>query len=489
MNLSGLNIVCLEEILECLNLVDLLSAADTCKRLRHTACLVYARKYGRMLTVIQGAFIENRRINNILPYRICYGNTERYHVDTFDWHLKIRCSKIALQLLRCFGHLIPHLNCFYHENNPRAEITELKYHCIDYINEFCSETLGTLKLDFGDWNRTLDQFSKPFKQVERLGVNNLGPMLNTVPKKNCLPHLFPRMQSLVLLTACSPFLHNGSIAHHFSNLQELSVEIITNINSFCEYARLCLTCKEIYRSIFRLNPQLTKLEVLSLRRANVDMLIECIEHLQNLQCFVINARPHEDTNVNFDAIHLKSVRHLKAVSETGMGALFKDLMLFVRKFTFDRLESFTLHLANISSSERELEDFCKKNQSIQKLGLIIAPNTVEHALRIRSWLTPTLPSLNELEFTLIYFLKGVNTKEIVVKTVRDFLVTFNDIPCISFNFTCPVGSFSNANRFHFEISRNEWIDLSDVWSASWTDYKRKRLSFKRILSAEGIDSQ
>lgn len=317
-----------------------------------------------------------------MTYRICYGNIEEYHVDTFDWHLRIRCSKIAVQLLRCFGHLIPYLNCFHHELNPRAEITELEYHCIDYINEFCSETLGTLKLNFGNWNRALDQFSKPFKQVERLGVSNLtrGPMLNTVPKKNCLPHLFPRMQSLVLVTACSPFLHNGGTAHHFSNLQELSVEIITNINSSCEYAKLCSTCKETYRSIFRLNPQLIKIEILSVRRAIVDMLIECIEHLQNLQCFVINACPEQVTNFNFDAIHLKSVRHLKALSETSMSVFFKDLMLFVRKFTFDRLESFTLQLANISSAEQELEDFCRKNQSIQKLGLIIEPNTVEHAL-------------------------------------------------------------------------------------------------------------
>lgn len=48
MNLNDLNIICLETVLEYLDIANLLNAADSSKRLWHAARLVYERKYGEM---------------------------------------------------------------------------------------------------------------------------------------------------------------------------------------------------------------------------------------------------------------------------------------------------------------------------------------------------------------------------------------------------------------------------------------------------------
>lgn len=109
MNLSDLTIDCLEEVSEFLDIVDLLNAADTSPRLRQAASLVYVQKYGEMSLVIEDLAKRRTRLD---CHDIISGVVDAYHFN-IGFNLRIKCSTISVHLLRCFGHLIPSISCFY----------------------------------------------------------------------------------------------------------------------------------------------------------------------------------------------------------------------------------------------------------------------------------------------------------------------------------------------------------------------------------------
>ncbi|XP_055307078.1 uncharacterized protein LOC129571330 [Sitodiplosis mosellana] len=467
MNLTDLKIDCLEAILEFLGIVDLLNAADTSTRLRRAARLVFLRKYGEMPLIIE----ELPKQSDPLRYLCLWAYFDPFHGDLTTKCYKIERPKIAFQLLRCFGSLLPSINCFYDGAvGFNEDLSEVEYHFIDYINEFCSETIGTLKFNFSNWNRTLANFNKPFKQVERLCITNRTRTFNsnTNPDRNCLIRLFPRMRSLLIAFMCSPFIHAGCIANHFPNLEELSIYVSERFP--------CDTCHENYRDVVRLNPQLKKIEFLTY---NIDFA----EHLQNIEHLDINIQDRLNQNSTIDATHFKNVKHLTARSVMGHWGFFNNYMEIVVKLTFDHLESFTLQVSMYEDTliVSQLKDFCEKNQSIKKLTLMIPPDAVEFVLRINSWLVDTLPLLQELEFHLYHFQKrGRSTADLVHETVTNILSKFDTVPSISINLACPLKIYCNKNpRFYCEMNEHFLNGFSDVWSVSWSDYKHTRLTFKR----------
>lgn len=264
MKLTDLSIICLEEVLEFLGIVDLLNAADTHTRLRGAAKCVFMRKYGEMPLIIEQL---PKQPDPSMYWQKMLRIEDDFHSDMTTHCYEIQRPKTAYQLLRCFGNLLPSINCFYGSAfGIDEDLSELEYRFIHYVNEFCSETIGTLKFNFSNWNRSLENFKKPFKQVERLCITNKTRTFqsNTNPDKNCLVRLFPRMRSLLVAFHCSHFIHAGCIANHFPNLEELSVFVIDR----------CDTCKENYRDIIRLNPQLKKCEFVTFNAATKDMMIE-----------------------------------------------------------------------------------------------------------------------------------------------------------------------------------------------------------------------
>lgn len=191
-----------------------------------------------------------------------------------------------------------------------------------------------------------------------------------------------------------------------------------------------------------MNPKLKKLEFLSLCPSIIDTIIDLTEYLQNIEHFYVNIISHDqDLQYNINPINLKSVKHLIVKSGMDSIAFFYDFMQFINKFE-----------------------------------LIFVPTTLEHLLRISSWLTDSLPLLKELEFTLYHFLQVNVTTDVVRQNVIDILSTFKAIPRISFNFCFSYGKMCN----YCKIDKNTWIHLSDVWSITWTDYEHKRLTFERL---------
>lgn len=104
MKLNDLNIICLETVLEYLEIIELLIVADANKRLRHAASMVYQRKYGEMQWFIKRLVPENWDLQN--PIHI-----ESYVISRF---CQIDCLKFTCQLLRCFGYAVTFVFCFDH---------------------------------------------------------------------------------------------------------------------------------------------------------------------------------------------------------------------------------------------------------------------------------------------------------------------------------------------------------------------------------------
>lgn len=493
MKLTDLEINCLEAILKFLDIENLLNAADANTRLRRAATLVFAREYDNIRWVID----ELPRHPDPLEYcQFRWHYDDPFHpAETIDSY-GITKRKIAFQLVRCFGSLLRSISCFC--TYPflfNTDLPDVECHFFNYVNEFCSETIGMLKLNVSNWDRTFLNFDKPFKQVELLCITNLtGSRSNTDPVElNCLNRLFPQMRSLVIGLRCSQFIHAGCVTEHFPNLEELSVHVDDCTGPIHES---CDRCIESYRDTVRLNPQLKKIEFLSFDAAK-SLIVYCAEHLQNIEHLDLNfcgGVRGFDRNSTIDALHFKNVKHLKARNVCGEWGFIRNYMDIVENLAFDHLETFALQVCHYEDAapppyDIQLKAFCERNQSLKRLTLTFLPDALETVLQFNSWLFATLPLLEELEFHLYNFnlnrRRGNATAIFVRKTITKILSRFDAAPIISINLACPLKIYCKENRYHYcDIHERFLNGFRDVWSVSWSDPKRSRLTFARRIDAD-----
>lgn len=124
MKLTGLNIDCLENILEYLDFGDILTAANSNNRLNKAANYIFVRKY------CQKVIFDN----------IVLIPQDQFHIN--NEFIKFFDFKTSLQFIRCFGHLVFDINLV--QNEPK-----LDQHIIKYLNEFCFKSLIRISIDYG----------------------------------------------------------------------------------------------------------------------------------------------------------------------------------------------------------------------------------------------------------------------------------------------------------------------------------------------------
>lgn len=256
MKLTDLNIDCLENVLGYLELGDLINAADANKRLNEAANFVFVRKY-------------NRANIRFLPNSSCFGISYKKE----DKYMYVKGLKVSLQLLRCFGHLISGLAC--------CLIGKHHHHIINYINEYCSESLKKIEIRYLKigWET---QLKKPFSNIEDVTFSFLE--FNSTDWIN---RLFPKMRTL---DTTGYFVN----ANHFANLEELI------LSGFDENLVLLL----------RLNPQLKFLRIEESACSSISSeLSTAFETLTNLESLFFNIGNLANNVVNH-VIHLKSVTTL-----------------------------------------------------------------------------------------------------------------------------------------------------------------------------------
>lgn len=169
---------------------------------------------------------------------------------------------------------------------------------LDYINEFCSETVKELQLGLGELNYNLENFKKPFRAVEKLKCF-FESTKYPAPEGDCLARLFPNIRTLLLRFYCSPLSHSGCVAKHFPELEILVLDIRSNKN--------CNTCKKIHWKHFAFKSTAKTLKI----RIIYHWIVDFTEYLQNIEilevCGTFIPTQHHS---NLHRIHLKNVKHL-----------------------------------------------------------------------------------------------------------------------------------------------------------------------------------
>lgn len=129
MKLTDLIIVSLENVLEYLALGHLLNAASSNKRLNQAANFVFVHRY----------HINKRRVR-FQEFQV--SRHRQFKCDYCDSYCIWICDlKTSLQILGCFGQLIPTIRIYF---SNQEEPTQ--NHIIDYMNKYCSDPLITITI-------------------------------------------------------------------------------------------------------------------------------------------------------------------------------------------------------------------------------------------------------------------------------------------------------------------------------------------------------
>lgn len=410
MKISDLNIDCLEEIFDHLSGIDLLNVADTNTRFRKAAVLVVARRIGCGIV-----FTTN--------FSIKFGFIRREELMGLVY---------VLRFLRCFGHLITHLDIYVEyaiDNDGFSEI-------IRYVNEYCAQNLLGIHIN-GSCEIIIDNISKEFVKLMFLSLNNctLGRNLKDFNK------WFPQMKSLSMSN--TNILDPKCIELHFPHSSSFSHDQCDNVSSqrFNE---------KNLKNFIRLNPQLKSFSCDSF---SIPIIRHLIKYLHQLDTLNISSR--NLTNVErrrISLIRFKSVKSLKI-------ELRQPHSLPVNSFLFEQLKIFVA----IGMKFKDFQDFVKKHSTITELTIdenkfIGLKYTVDNILDV----VKTLPSLSSLTVKL--------KNDLSIDNAVRFMVEIKQLK-----------EFAFAENDRFEASDLE-KRFGNEWRVNWDHFSRHTVILERNVN-------
>lgn len=235
LELTDLNIDCLEHVFFYLGADDLVNVADTNKLMKKAAELAFNGKFRNKLVYIQPRTSKNLKEFNVIKYEAC------------KWAIHLHDMKLCFGFLRCFGHLTKKLKLAYF-----SAPSKLQPNFDQYVIEYCADYLTEVTI-YGT-NNVLRGLNKPFPMVEKIGF--LDSKLDS--QMTSFNYLFPKMRSLDFIetiTGCigTKIENPVCIAQHFLNLEHLSILISSRDRTQFR--------EEHVLAAARLNPQLRSLSL------------------------------------------------------------------------------------------------------------------------------------------------------------------------------------------------------------------------------------
>lgn len=356
MNISDVNFDCLEEIFEWLGPNDLLNVADTCKRFRRVAAIVFDQKYETKYVSIDK---EETKLGR--------GNDE------------ITGFVASLQLLRCFGHLITQIDIHFDDINSETHCFEI----FRYLNEYCSQTLRNFCV-YGSQEVTIDDIIyKQFPQIAFIsfGRCTLGKNLTNFKK------WFPHIGALVLFD--SIILNPKCIETSFPYLRFFHCESRNEtIQSFDE---------KTLKKFIKLNSQL---KMFGLGQFSIQILQYMSKYLHKLDIFRI---PSEDS---IDAHHsdIAPIR-FKCVKKFEYG-FFPLNSLPLNSFAFNQINELQANGVEFN----DLRHFLRKHSTITDLSINNERNELTFTVEKMIEATKALPSLSSLN---VYHRNGLSIDDAI----------------------------------------------------------------------------
>lgn len=376
MEITSVNVNCLEKIFKYLNYDDLLNVAEANLHLREIAIVVYRLKYGRVKVFIQDIRIS---VIRLLEYTDRCGK----RVDIGD-------LKTSFKLLRYFGSSISNLSVSQPDGDPRytPEFYNISYtRLLTYINQYCSESLtritfrGTFGLDL-EVNNSLVQFYEPFMRVHSIEIGR-GFNFN----RNFL-WLFPNIQNLYYNISNFDdfeYIRLASINHHFAHLDCLEIGFDRgNFSKLKMTDPKCMQLVPILSSVLRLNPQVQTLVTPFFMDEPFLRGLESLELLKNLS-FVRSPANFANFNGRFSNLKRFYVCYEKHEFANRMG---------LAQMQIEQLEEFSCYI--LKESDHEFYDFVSRCPSIVKLKLCTVYAFANEITPM--YLANALPKLSEIDF-------------------------------------------------------------------------------------------
>lgn len=179
-NITDINIDCLEFIFMQLNIEDLLNFADSSSQFIDTAVFVYYVKHRKKFIAIKD--LHKAEVQTIKVDEHC---------------IKIDDMKSALQLLRCFGHLISEMKIevMFPESDLESEIFDVKSYEIflTYVEKYCSASLQSLSINQVPVD-ILKLIRTPFLKMTNITISNCNSQKRL--NGNWIHRVFPNIKSL-----------------------------------------------------------------------------------------------------------------------------------------------------------------------------------------------------------------------------------------------------------------------------------------------------
>lgn len=353
---TDVNIDCLEKIFNYVDFVDLLNLADTCVPLRAGAALVFSLKHAK---------------KNINLLNIC--SDRKYFVKKKD--IQIGDGKSCLQSLRCFGNMITKLEISPSRNN------HITGHIVDYVKEYCVDSLKEFKCEFVVQSRFEEAFAKPFSHVEKVEFNHC-----IVSSK--ILHFnewFPQMTSLRLY---GNYFVNSSTPEYALKQPQDYIEAhfphLTQLQIVCSGGKPFDLTQANIEKVIDLNPQIKRLSLCFCPEMRV--LQDISTKLPLLEWLYIRCDVIDYLNYTGDVIKFNSLKYLKMnfVQHYPMPEI---------PFLCNKIEEFNLYA--FSEMNDELFEFLGNHPTIKKLTLRTSQIEINCAFKVK--ISQALPFLQEID--------------------------------------------------------------------------------------------
>lgn len=366
---------CLVDILTKLNIVDLLSVADTSQQMRAAAEVALWQKYTRHLDLC--VEIRPRQYRSERLYS--FGRNNRL------WSSDVR---FLLRFFRCFGQSVCQLELWSLFGDVRAPQV-----IFEYANRYASVSLK--KFAFENCLKTcLDLAKRPFVNVDKV-------LVNCKISKERFKWLFPKAQTIKF--RISEF---SCLEQHLPELSILNLDVFFSPEKRKDQEMSITEC-------FRRNPQLRELKFNIPIDNIIDLVRRASELLSSLECLHITV--HDDYRL-MDPSRSKTV-HFKNVKTFRLDYYRLDTI----PLTFEDLKHFEFLPSGMNDQTytQQVYDFIRKNPTIETL-------TSWKEFFAESNISQIFPSINEVIIC--------NATELTMKEVAALMNKLHTIN--TFNFIC-----------------------------------------------------
>lgn len=273
MNLLNINDDCQLIIFEQLDMIDLISMAETNSNLFYFTQRILRQKFTKKEMVFRSPYVTE---------------DVRNHVKEFNDRIEIQHWPTIEKILPLFGHLIRKLEVVHRYKLTTVQSTQIQStHFFKLINSHCANTLEQMRIISKAYNDIFAELKTPFKKLEYLAIS--GDYMKFNKTNFAFNELFPVVTTLHI--SAEKIRDLGLCEQSLQHLNELSTEDQDNDH------------RNVIQTIIKNHPRLKSLILKYVDSNLLEFVADELKHLENLEIHHYN-QDHED-DLSFEFRRLK----------------------------------------------------------------------------------------------------------------------------------------------------------------------------------------